>query len=174
MGAFGIQSVYIGKPLLWPQNLNGATATSQTFDIQTLGIQTSRALRITLFAGPNGANAPDVSLTALKIQGSNTSGSGYVDVTGAVFGTSLDVNGATSALPNAAALNHGTFGFLIDTAGGAYRYYQIVVTAGSGTYGVDLFALVEADRLAEMVSPDDVAQGYTGGLLVAPPFLTTH
>lgn len=75
----------------------------------------------------------DIAMTALKVQTSDSSGSGYADVTGLVYGTSTDISGATSALPSATA--DGTaFAFDIDCRK-VKRYIDVVATNDNGAQG---------------------------------------
>lgn len=80
--------------------------------------------------------ATDIAMAALKVQESDTSGSGMADVTGLVYGTSTNTDGNTSALPT--ALEDGLiFGFDINLEG-RKRYLDLTATAGdgaAGTYG---------------------------------------
>lgn len=77
--------------------------------------------------------ATDIALTALKVQQSDASGSGHADVTGLVYGTSLDIAGATSALPIDTDDNK-VFSFEIDMRG-KKRYLDVVATFGNGSVG---------------------------------------
>ena len=77
--------------------------------------------------------ATDIAMAALKIQESDTSGSGMADITGAIFGTSTNTDGDTSALPT--ALEDGLiFGFDIDLRG-RKRYLDMTATGGDGAAG---------------------------------------
>ena len=77
--------------------------------------------------------ATDIAMTALKVQESDASGSGFADVTGLVFGTSADIAGNTSALPTATNDND-LFIFEVDLRG-RKRYLDLVATFGDGTAG---------------------------------------
>jgi len=80
--------------------------------------------------------ATDIAMAALKVQESNTSGSGFADVTGLIYGTSTNTAGDTSALPTALEDNK-IFEFDIDLRG-RKRYLKVGATAGDGTAGTYL------------------------------------
>ena len=91
--------------------------------------------------------ATDIAMTALKVQESDTAGSGHADVTGLVFGTSTNIDGSTSALPSATDDNK-LYAFDIDLRG-RKRYLDVVATAGDGTTGTYLVAWAVLSRGAE-------------------------
>lgn len=68
--------------------------------------------------------ATDIAMTALKVQESDTSGSGFADITGATFAGSL---------PSATDDNK-LYAFFIDMRG-RKRYLDLVATAGDGVAG---------------------------------------
>lgn len=76
--------------------------------------------------------ATDIAMTALKLGQSDTDGS-YTDVTGAIFGTSTNIDGSTSALPSATDDNK-VFVIEVDLRG-KKRYFDLTATAGNGTAG---------------------------------------
>lgn len=76
--------------------------------------------------------ATDIAMTALKLGQSDTDSS-FVDVTGAIFGTSTNIDGATSALPTAGD-DHKLFVFEVDLRG-KKRYFDLTATMGNGTAG---------------------------------------
>lgn len=77
--------------------------------------------------------ATDIALAALKIQESDTSGSGFADVTGLICGTSTTIDGAKSALMSATDDNKIT-AFEIDLTK-RKRYIDLSATAGNGSAG---------------------------------------
>lgn len=83
--------------------------------------------------------ATDIAMAALKVQECDTSGGSYTDVTGAVFGTSENSDGDTSALPTATDDND-VFGIMIDLKG-RKRFLDLVATAGDGAAGTFASAL---------------------------------
>jgi hypothetical protein len=97
--------------------------------------------------------ATDVALTVLKMQESDVSGSGQVDVPGLIYGTSATIAGTTSALPTATDDNK-TFAFDIDCRG-RKRYLTLVATADDGTTGAYLCALAQLSRAT--ISPVSAA-----------------
>lgn len=88
--------------------------------------------------------ATDIAAAALKVQESDTSGSGFEDVTGLVFGTSTNTAGSTSALPTATD-DSDIFAFEIDLRG-RKRYLDLVATAGNGTAGTYASAIAILER----------------------------
>jgi hypothetical protein len=76
--------------------------------------------------------ATDIAMSALKLQTSDTDSS-YADLTGAIFGTSTNIDGATSAVPSATDDNK-LFVIEVDLRG-KKRYFDLVATAGNGTAG---------------------------------------
>jgi len=105
--------------------------------------------------------ATDIAMTALKVQESDTSGSGFADVTGLVFGTSTDIDGNTSALPSATNDN-GFHVFQIDLRG-RKRYLDVVATMGDGTAGGFVAISARLSRGGE--GPLSVADAGCNGLL---------
>jgi hypothetical protein len=85
--------------------------------------------------------AIDIAMTVCKLQTSDTDGS-YADLTGAVYGTSTDIAGSTSALPIATDDNK-CFKFEIDLRG-KKRYFDLAATCGDGAAGtyITAFALL--------------------------------
>ena len=85
--------------------------------------------------------ATDIALTALKLQESDaitnaTTLNGGTDVTGAIFGTSLNNTGAVSTLPSATDDNKL---FCIDVdLRGRKRYLDLLATIGNGAAGAFL------------------------------------
>lgn len=74
----------------------------------------------------------DIAMTVLKLQTSDTNGS-YGDLTGAVFGTSTNIDGATSTLP-AADDDNKLFAIEVDLRG-KKRWFDLVATMGDGSTG---------------------------------------
>ncbi len=79
--------------------------------------------------------ATDIAMTALKMQETDTSGSGYSDVSGTDFSSSsnLDVGGTALALPSATA--DTTWRVIHLDLRGRKRYQDLVMTIGDGTAG---------------------------------------
>lgn len=107
-----------------------------TNEIDTLGWD---YLTIVFFTG-----ATDIALAALKVQESDTSGSGFADVTGLICGTSTTIDGVTSALMSATDDNKITV-FEIDLRG-RKRYIDLSATAGDGTSGTYAAAIAMLSR----------------------------
>jgi hypothetical protein len=91
--------------------------------------------------------ATDIAHAALKVQESDTSGSGFADVTGLVFGTSTNTDGSTSTLPSATDDNK-FFIFDIDLRG-RKRFLDLVATAGNGALGTFMAAWAVLSRAGE-------------------------
>lgn len=110
-------------------------ASLTTTAIDTAGYSYCRVLVV--------LGATDIDITALKVQESDDSGmSGAADVTGLVYGTSLDIAGSTSSLPSATD-DDKCFAFEINLQG-RKRYLDLVATVGNGSVGgyVTAFALL--------------------------------
>jgi hypothetical protein len=128
-------------------------ASATTVEIDTIGY--SEATIIVLIG------ATDVAMTVLKMQESDTSGSGFADITGLVYGTSSDIDGNTSALPTATDDNK-QFIFQIDLRG-RKRYLDLVATCGDGTNGTYIAAVCILSRGAE--APNTVSDSGAAGIL---------
>lgn len=105
-------------------------AAYTTAEIDTLGWE---HLQIVAYLG-----ASDIAMAALKVTESATAGSGHADVTGLVFGTSVNTDGSASTLPSASDDNK-FFVFDIDLKA-RQRYIDLVATAGNGSTGTYLTA----------------------------------
>lgn len=105
-------------------------------EIDTKGFRTC-----TIYAA---LGATDIAMAALKVQESDVSGSGQADITGLVYGTSVNTEGDTSALPTALE-DGGIFGFDVDLRG-RKRYLTVIATAGDGAAGTFLIALALLGR----------------------------
>jgi hypothetical protein len=78
--------------------------------------------------------ASDIAMAALKVQEDEDSALGSpTDVTGAIFGTSTNDAGSTSALPSATDDNK-VYVIEVDCKN-RQRYLDLVATAGNGTAG---------------------------------------
>lgn len=137
--------------MIWPQATKEFIVTSPrailnngswtTNEIDTFGF---RYCKIVCILG-----ATDVALTALKVQESDTSGSGMTDVTGLVYGAS----GAT-ALP-VDTDDDKIFVFYIDLKG-RKRYLDVVATIGNGSTGGFIAILAQLSRAEE--SPNSLTE----------------
>lgn len=128
-------------------------ASATTAEIDTKGWEHAR---IVAYLG-----ATDVAMSALKVTESDTSGSDHADITGLVFGTSTDIDGATSALPGAGDDNK-FFVFDIDLRG-RKRYLDVTATCGDGSAGT--FLTIWAELYRGDVAPHTVAGHGAGGML---------
>lgn len=81
--------------------------------------------------------ATDIKMAALKLQESDASGSGYVDVTGLDFSSPDHLPVATD--------DNGLFAFNVDLRG-RKRYLMLVATAGNGVAGTYLSAFALLGR----------------------------
>ena len=122
-------------------------AAVTTAAVDTIGF---RYLRLVLLLG-----ATDIAVAALKAQESEASDmTGAVDITGAIFGTSTNTAGATSAVPSASDDNK-FFAINIDLRG-RKRYIDLVLTGGDGTAGAFFCAWAELYR--GEITPTTAAQ----------------
>lgn len=87
--------------------------------------------------------ATDIAAAALKLQTSDTDSS-YADLTGAIFGTSTNIDGSTSAVPSATDDNK-IFIIEVDLRG-KKRFFDLVFTAGNGTAGTYFAAIAILSR----------------------------
>lgn len=127
-----------------------------TTEVDTLGFD---YCTITVYLG-----ALDIALTLLKIQESDVSGSGFVDITGLIFGTSNGIGGSASVIPTATDDNK-FFEFDIDLRG-RKRYLDLFATMGDGTVGGFLAAWATLTRADE--TPETAAQRGCGEVLRVP------
>jgi hypothetical protein len=94
--------------------------------------------------------ATDIAIAALKMQESDTTGSGMADVTGLIFGTSDNTGGSTSTLPSATD-DDLVFAFEVDLRG-RKRFLDVTATAGDGSAGSYAAALCILSRGGTMPS----------------------
>ncbi len=134
--------------------VNNASLTTNVIDTRGFNFA-----EIFVFLG-----ATDIALTAVKVQEADaasdaTTLTGGADVPGAVFGTSVNDAGTTSALPTATDDNK-VYKFEIDLRG-RKRYLKPVVTIGSGATGafvVTVANLHEADNVPTSAADKGCAQ----------------
>jgi hypothetical protein len=88
--------------------------------------------------------ATDITLTALKLQASSTSGGTYTDITGATFDGGSGMGGATLALPSATD-DGQTCVFQVDMRG-KNPFLKVVATFGDGTSGGYIAAVAVLSR----------------------------
>lgn len=142
-----------------PAVVKNATATSNVID--TTGTD---FVEFALTIGTT-----DVALTALKVQESDVRSNATTltspsDVTGLVFGTSLDPDtGVAAVLPTASDSNK-VYAFYVNTQG-RKRYLQLVATAANGTTGAALSATAKSDSMANMPSLSAAAKGLAVNLV---------
>lgn len=129
--------------------LDDASAT--TNEIDTLGYD-----YCTIYVQ---VGATDIAVAALKVQESDTSGSGFADI------SALTASGTTGdgRLPTATDDNK-VFAFFIDLRK-RKRYLDLVATAGNGSTGTYLSAIAVLSRAKE--SPSSSTELGLGGMLVA-------
>ena len=97
--------------------------------------------------------ATDIAMAALKVQESDTSGSGFADISGADCDGGTDIDGSTAALPSATDDNNVVV-FQVNLRG-RKRYLDLVATAGNGAAGTFASAVVvlsDSDVQPESVS----------------------
>ena len=88
--------------------------------------------------------ATDIALSAFKLTECDTSGGSYTDVTGAIFGTSVNDTGSTSTLPSATDDNK-LFVFSVDCRA-RKRYLKLAATVGNGSTGAYMSAIAILSR----------------------------
>lgn len=103
--------------------------------------------------------ATDIAVSALKLQESDTSGSGFADITGATFSGGTTVDGVTLALPSATDDNQPHV-FQVNLVG-RKRYIKVVCTFGDGTAGgfVAATAILTGARYLSPTSTDKASGG---------------
>ena len=97
--------------------------------------------------------ASDIAMTALKVQESDTTGSGFADVTGADMSSATDIDGAATALPS--ATDDNKFVVIQMDLRGRKRFLDLVATAGdgaAGTFAAACCILTQSDVAPESVS----------------------
>lgn len=97
--------------------------------------------------------ATDIAMAALKVQESDTSGSGFVDIAGADLSSATDIDGVATALPS--ATDDGNVIVIQMDLRGRKRYLDLVATAGNGaagTFASAVCVLSQADVAPESVS----------------------
>lgn len=97
--------------------------------------------------------ATDIAMAALKVQESDTTGSGFADISGADLSSATDIDGAATALPS--ATDDGNVVVIQMDLRGRKRFLDLVATAGNGatgTFGSAVCVLSQAD-----VAPESVA-----------------
>lgn len=121
--------------------VNNASLTVNEIDTKGFDYMT-----VTLYLGDT-----DIALTTMKLQETDTSGSGYADVTG----------GAFSSLP--AATDDNKFYRFFVPLQGRKRYLKPVITIGNGATGA--FAAVWAELSRAEQAPDSATERGLGGQL---------
>ena len=131
-----------------------AIVDNAAFTTTAIDTKGYKHLRIVLYLG-----ATDIAFAGVKAQESDDSGmSGAADITGAIFGTSTNTAGATSAVPSATDDNK-FFGIDISLDGSRKRYIDLVMTGGDGTAGTYATAFAILSRPEQ--SPNTAAEeGY--------------
>ena len=111
-----------------------------------------------------GAN--DATFSTLAVQESDASGSGYANITGAVFGTSTNSAGDTSAVPDGDDDNT-IFCVDIDLRG-RKRYLDVSATVGAGSSGAYVTILAVLSRAEE--TPNTASERGASQLLRVPAY----
>ena len=103
----------------------------------------------------------DIAMVALKLQESDTSGSGMADIPGTIVGTSASIQGTSTTLPS--ATDDGKIWILQADLRGRKRYLDLLATAGdgsAGTYASCVCILTKAQQ-----APVEVADMASGSVL---------
>jgi hypothetical protein len=120
-------------------------ASFTTIEIDTLGYNYATIIF--------NLGATDIAMTALKVQESDTTGSGFADITGADMSSATDIDGSATALPS--ATDDATVTVIQMDLRGRMRFLDLVATAGNGSTGTFASAvcvLSQADVAPESVS----------------------
>lgn len=110
--------------------------------------------------------ATDIAMSTLKVQESDSADSGFADVTGLVFGTSINSDGSTSSVPSATDDNK-FFVFDIDLRI-RKRYLDLVATCGNGSSGT--YACAWAELYRGEKEPVTAAEAGADQVLQVPTF----
>lgn len=111
--------------------------------------------------------AVDIALTVLKLREAAATGGTFADVTGCVFGTSINSAGDTSSLPSATDDNK-IFLFNVDLRG-RDRFFDLIATIDDGSTGGYMSAIARLSR-AE-TGPDSAAEYGASQVLQVPAFV---
>lgn len=107
----------------------------------------------------------DIAISALSLQESDTSGSGFANITGTVFGTATDIAGTTSVLPTASGGDNDLHVFEVDLKP-RKRYLKVLATVGDGTEGANLASVAMLWRAHESPANTSAGRGCTTVLRV--------
>lgn len=102
--------------------------------------------------------ATDIAMVALKMQESDVSGSGYVDIPNLNFATGTLQDGTAATLPGAGDDNH-FFAFQIPM-NGRKPFLNVSITGGDGSAGAYFAAFAILGQLAAVPS-DAAGRGFT-------------
>ncbi len=108
----------------------------------------------------------DAAMTALKVQESDAASSGFVDVTGLIFGTSVNLAGSTSSLPGTGD-DDDFFVFDIDLRG-RKRYLDVVATVGSASASTGAYLAIWAELTHGETMPDTATERGCNQILQVP------
>ncbi len=111
-------------------------ASASTTEVDTVGYEHATYI-VTL-------GATDVDMAALAVTESDVTASGHANITGAVFGTSTNIDGNTSAVPSSTDDNK-VYQVDIDLRG-RKRFLDLTATAGNGTTGTYISAICVLTR----------------------------
>lgn len=101
----------------------------------------------------------DAGITALKIQESDVSGSGYVDIPNATYDGGKDTNGTALSLPGTTGYAGVVGVFQIDCVG-RKRYFKVVATVANVATGAFISATARLSRLDKAPTlTTDIASG---------------
>lgn len=110
----------------------------------------------------------DIAMAALKVQESDTSGSGFADIDETDFSdsTQTDVEGTALALP--AADSDNTFRVIHIDLRARKRYLDVSLTSGNGTNGSWIFCMAILSKAAEGTITNAKLAGTSGVAVVVP------
>lgn len=110
--------------------------------------------------------ALDIAMTVLKLQDSDAAGGSFTDITGLVFGTSINDTGSASSLPSATD-DDELFVFNVSLLG-LERFIDLVATIGNGSTGGYLSAIARLSR--GETAPNAAAEFGASQVLQVPAF----
>lgn len=129
-----LQNIYVQNVTPPAAIVDNAAFTTAEIDTVVGGVKYNYLTVLVSFG------AMDIAVTAMALQSSDTSGSGFANVTGYVGGTDF-------TLPSATADNT-VYAFQVDLRG-KRRYFDLSLTGGDGTAGTFCSVLAILSQAAE-------------------------
>lgn len=143
----GLRAINVSPPVAIVDN---ASWTTTEVDTVYLGQKANCVVFYVAFG------AMDIAMVALKVQETDTSGSGQTDISGADF--------SVTTLPSATSDNT-IFAVYIQLGGNRKRYLNLVATGGNGTLGTYMSSIALLGGLGSLPTTA-TARGLGGQLIV--------